>query len=96
MLHVQATRLSFMTMVISLSSDKLFSWQHSMKVRKFFLCVWQLGILVTAMQTIGKISVYKHWFSYSNVPSTGNKRPFVLTTNEALVGTLMTIGQNCQ
>ena len=42
---------------------------------------------------IGMISVYKHCSFYSNITTTGtNKRPFVSTANEALVGTLMTIG----
>ena len=36
--------------------------------------------------SIGKISVYKHCFCYSNMPTTGNE------ANDALVGTLMTIG----
>ena len=39
-----------------------------------------------------KISVYRHCFRYSNVSTTGTKNPFVPTANEALVGTLMTIG----
>ena len=42
--------------------------------------------------SLGKISVNKHCFCYSNVSTTGTKNPFVPTANEALVGTLMTIG----
>ena len=42
--------------------------------------------------SLGKISVYKHCFCYSNVSTTGTKNPFVPTANEALVGTLMAIG----
>ena len=40
---------------------------------------------------MGKISVYKRGFCYSNVPTT-ETRPYVSTANEAVVGTLMTIG----
>ena len=35
--------------------------------------------------------VYKHYFYYSNVPTTVTKKPYALTANEALVGTLMAI-----
>ena len=38
-----------------------------------------------------KIAVYKHCFCYKCV-NHRNKRPFVSTANDALVGTLMTIG----
>ena len=41
---------------------------------------------------LGMISVYKHSFCYSNVPTTGTKEPFVSAANKALVGTLITIG----
>ena len=41
---------------------------------------------------IGKISVYKPCFCYSNVCQLQKQRPFVSTVNEALVGILMTIG----
>ena len=41
--------------------------------------------------TMGKISVYKHCFCFSDVLTTGTKDPFVSTANQALVGTLMTI-----
>ena len=43
------------------------------------------------MATIGKISVYKRGLCYSNVLATGTK-DFVSLANEALVGTLMAIG----
>ena len=43
-------------------------------------------------KTIGKISVYKHSFCYSNVPTTGTKELFVSTANRPLVGTLISIG----
>lgn len=43
------------------------------------------------MATIGKISVYKRCLCYSNVLATGTK-DFVSTANEALVATLMAIG----
>ena len=42
--------------------------------------------------SLGKISVNKHCFCYSNVSTTGTKNPFVPTANEGLLGTLMTIG----
>ena len=41
---------------------------------------------------IGKISVYKHSFCYSNVLTTGTKELFVSTANSTLVGTLISIG----
>ena len=41
-----------------------------------------------ARYNIGNKSVKKHCFCYSNVPTTGTKKPFVSTANEALVGTL--------
>ena len=42
--------------------------------------------------TIGKISVYKQSFCYSNAPTSLTKDTFVSTANKALVGTLITIG----
>ena len=41
---------------------------------------------------MGTISVYKHSFCYSNVPTTGTKELFVTTANRTLVGTLISIG----
>jgi len=38
------------------------------------------------------ISVYKYCYWYSNFANQRNKRPFVSTSNEAVIGTLMTIG----
>ena len=56
------------------------------QVHKFILCVRHLGILVIAMQTIVKISVYKNSFCYSKLRAKHRKkRPFVSTTNETLV-----------
>ena len=43
-------------------------------------------------QRIGKISVYKHSFCYSNVPTTGTKELFVSTANRTLVSKLISIG----
>ena len=51
-----------------------------------------MGVYVFSLQKKkGKISVYKHRFCYSNMPTTGT-RPFVSRSNEALAGTLLTIG----
>ena len=41
---------------------------------------------------IGKISVYKHSFCYSNVPTIRTKELFVSTANRPLVGTLTSMG----
>ena len=45
-----------------------------------------------ATSSIGKISVFKHFFCYSNLPTTGNNDLFFSTANGVLVGTLMTMG----
>ena len=47
------------------------------------LMIMTVTIEMVIVKKIGKISVYKHSFCYSNAPTTANK---------ALVGTLITIG----
>ena len=53
--------------------------------RRFIVLGHQCG-------SVGKISVYKHSFCYSNAPTSLTKEPFVSTANKALVGTLITTG----